>query len=128
VTSASGKTESAVRRGKSKLCAHVMLHISRNGKGEIIGRICIGSSPNTIHDKNNAVATQPTPVPASLKLAKRINLIKNDSGLDSTLVLHGFQTLRPLLELKCLVNNTTDLNLAGVKILDSGGEHVCFRE
>ena len=42
------------------------------------------------------------------------DLIEDDSSLDSTLVLHSLQALRPLLELIGLVDNTLDLDLARI--------------
>jgi len=46
------------------------------------------------------------------------NLVKGDSGLDSTLVLHALETLGPLLQLESLVDDSLDLDLTTVEVID----------
>ena len=47
-------------------------------------------------------------------------LVKDNSSLDGTLVLDGFQRLTVLLQLKCLVDDTLGLDLARVKVVNRG--------
>jgi hypothetical protein len=56
------------------------------------------------------------------------NLIKRDGSLDGRLVLHRLQTLRPLLKLEGLVDDTLDLDLARVEVVDGGGEFIDLTE
>jgi hypothetical protein len=49
-----------------------------------------------------------------------LSLVEDNGGLDGTLVLHGLQALSPLLKLESLVDNSLDLDLARVQIVDRG--------
>lgn len=48
-------------------------------------------------------------------------LVENDSGLDCRLVLHSLQTFCPLFELVGLVDNSLDLDLAGIEVINGSG-------
>jgi len=48
-------------------------------------------------------------------------VVEDDGSLDGALVLHGLQALGPLIQLECLVDDSFDLYLARVEIVDSGG-------
>jgi len=49
-----------------------------------------------------------------------LSLVEDNGGLDGTLVLHRLQALSPLLKLESLVDNSLDLDLARVQIVDRG--------
>jgi hypothetical protein len=49
-----------------------------------------------------------------------LSLVEDNGGLDGALVLHGLQALSPLLKLESLVDNSFDLDLARVQIVDGG--------
>lgn len=55
-------------------------------------------------------------------------VVEDDSGLDGTLVLDGLESLAVLLELEDLVDNALGLDLAAVKVVDGGREHVGLGE
>jgi hypothetical protein len=47
-----------------------------------------------------------------------VSLVEDNGGLDGALVLHGLQALSPLLKLESLVDNSLDLDLARVEIVN----------
>jgi hypothetical protein len=49
-----------------------------------------------------------------------LSLVEDNGGLDGTLVLHGLQALSPLVQLESLVDDSCDLYLARVEIVDGG--------
>lgn len=57
-----------------------------------------------------------------------VYLVKDDRRLDGALVLQRRQTLLPLLQPEGLVHDALDLHLAGVQVVDGGGELVGLGE
>jgi hypothetical protein len=55
------------------------------------------------------------------RISFQSHLIKDDSRLDSALVLDRLQSLTPLLELEGLVDNAFDLDFSRIKVVDSSG-------
>lgn len=58
----------------------------------------------------------------------RLNLVPDNSSLDGGLVANGLKGLGPLLHLEHLVNDTLDLDLARLHVVDGSGELVSLRE
>src|SRR5690606_31752162 len=83
------------------------------------------SLPNILPNSKPPAAHSPfQPIPPQ----KKKSLIKDNSSLDGTLVLHSLQALAPLLQLVGLVDNAVHLDLATVQVGNGGGEHVSLRE
>ena len=57
-----------------------------------------------------------------------MDLIKGNSSLNRTLILHRLNTLLPLFKLERLVHDSTDLDLARIEVVDGGGEFVGLGE
>lgn len=55
-------------------------------------------------------------------------LIENDGRLDGLLGANGLEGLRPLFELESLVDNTLNLDLARVEVVNGSRELVSLRE
>ena len=93
-----------------------------------------GHTPNyvahTLTNYQTAIPRQSLwPISLSLPFSQSVcALIKSNSRLDSGLVLHGLETLLPLVELEGLVDDPRDLDLAAVEIVDGGGELVGLGE
>ena len=75
-----------------------------------------------------AFCSQSTVSDHSLEIETRCDVSNSRVGTtyDSRFVLHSLETLLPLLELKSLVDDTLDLDLAAIEIVDCGREFVCF--
>jgi hypothetical protein len=56
------------------------------------------------------------------------NLIEHNGSLDGTFVTHRLKTLLPLLDPVHLIDNSLDIDLARVKVINSSGELVGLRE
>lgn len=56
------------------------------------------------------------------------SVVKDNSSLDGRFVLHRLKAFRPLVKPEGLVDNTLHVHLAGVEIVDGGGELINFTE
>jgi hypothetical protein len=48
-------------------------------------------------------------------------VVEDNGGFDGSLVPHGLQAFAPLLQLESLVDNTPNIHLARVEVVDCGG-------
>jgi hypothetical protein len=55
-------------------------------------------------------------------------VIEGNSSLNSALILHRLKTLLPLLKFERLIDNTCNLDLPGIEIVDGGGKFVGLGE
>lgn len=72
--------------------------------------------------------TQPRPRSSHGSVSQPNQSVKDNRGLDGALVPHRLQTLLPLIQLEGLVDNTLDLDLAAIEVVDRGGELVGLGE
>lgn len=61
-------------------------------------------------------------------ISSRIILVEDNSSLDSTLIFHRSQAFPLLLQLEGFIYYTSNLDLAGIKIVDGSRKHKSLRE
>lgn len=67
-----------------------------------------------------SVLFKPQYIVSSSSFVEKTHLVKDNSSLDGSLVLHRLQALRPLLQLEGLVDNPFHIHLATIKIINRG--------